>query len=120
MVDGEPPLMAFEGRLEECVLLVKHPLNETIHPWWAYGAFLELDAEMGPEFSEGAPLHDEKGKLTGYTHSLLKFVSNVFENVLWHNGDCLLIGVCGMFDFPSGTDIPTELFQTIPSTEDWA
>ena len=106
-------IVEFEGRLEDCVLLVKHPLNETIHPWYAHGKFKQWVDNYGE-----APLCGEDGQVIGYTSSLLRYVSNVFENLLWHEGDCLLMGVADV-NYYSGL-APIELFNTIPTGEDLA
>jgi len=104
-------IVEFEGRLEDCVLLVKHPLNETIHSWYAYGKFKQLVNNRGQ-----APLCGEDGQVIGHTSSLISYVSNVFENLLWHEGDCLLMGVADVNDYT--VKPPVELFKTITTMED--
>ncbi len=105
-------IVEFNGRLEDCVLLVKHPYVDSIHPWYANGAFIEFIAERGE-----APLGDERGRTVGYTRSLLRYVSNYFENLLFHEGECLLMGVAHIDEFT--TPPPTKLFQNITTMEDW-
>jgi hypothetical protein len=109
--NGNSTIIEFEGRLEDCVLLVKHPLNETIHSWYAYGKFKQWVDNQGQ-----APLCGGEGEVIGHTSSLISFVSNVFENLLWHEGDCLLMGVADVNDY--SVQPPIELFKTIPTTED--
>ena len=104
-------IVEFEGKLEDCVLLVKHPHNETIHPWYAYGKFKQHVDNQG-----NAPLCGEDGQTIGSTSSLISFVSNVFENLLWHEGDCLLMGVADVNNY--SVQPPVELFQTITTMED--
>ena len=105
MVNGESPIIEFQGHLEDCVLLVKHPLNDTIHPWWAYGKFVNIMTS-----TKGVPLFNEDGE-EGYTHSLLEFVTNRFENHLWYEGECLLMGVAHLDSFDETP--PIELFRSI-------
>ena len=76
---NDEEVIMFEGELEKCVLLVKHPMKDTIHPWWAYGRFNTL-LSLNPE---GVPLQDERGHVTGHTTSLLKYVSNQYEHFLF-------------------------------------
>ena len=109
----EEEAIQFEGELEKCVLLVKHPMKDTIHPWWPYGRFLSL-LDIHPE---GAPLEDERGNIIGYTNSLLKYVDNQYENFLFDKGQCLLMGVAHLDNF-GDTVPPTMLFKTIPTKED--
>lgn len=96
--------LEFRGRLEDCVLLVKHPLNETIHPWWPAGMF-----HVGIDYL------DEDGNTTGTCKSLFEFVSNRLEYSLYHDGECLLMGVGHIDEFP---DCPVSLFKNY-CTVDW-
>ena len=110
MVDDETPIIEFQGKLEDCVLLVKHPLNESIHSWYPHGKFTEWLWTDGK-----APLYGEDGQTTGYTSNLLSYVSSVFENLLHYQGESLLMGVAHIDTYP--TFPPTELFTT---TKDYA
>mgnify|MGYP003682216675 CR=1 FL=1 len=103
-------IVEFEGRLEDCVLLVKHPLNETIHPWYAYGKFKQWIDRRGE-----APLCGKDGQEIGRTSALISYVSNVFENLLWYEGDCLLMGVTDVNNYT--VQPPVELFQTITTMD---
>ena len=96
--------LEFRGRLEDCVLLVKHPLNETIHPWWPAGMFYV-----------GIDYFDEEGNTTGACKSLFEFVSNCLDTILYHDGECLLMGVGHIDEFP---DCPVSLFKNY-CTVDW-
>lgn len=104
-------IVEFEGRLEDCVLLVKHPLNETIHPWHAYAKFKQWIDNEGR-----APVYGDEGEVLYHTSSLISYVSGVFENLLWYQGDCLLMGVADVNDYT--VQPPVELFHTITTMED--
>ena len=105
-------IVEFNGRLEDCVLLVKHPYVDSIHPWYANGAFKKFLSERGQ-----APLTNERGRTVGHTRSLLRYVSNYFENLLFHEGECLLMGVAHIDEYT--TPPPIQLFQNITTREDW-
>ena len=118
MVEEEHPHIQFEGRLEDCVLLVKHPLADTMHAWWPYAKFVQMCNHPLHGKDGAAPLCNEDGLLIGHTHSLLKFVSNHLEQSLWHEGECLLMGVAHIDSF--GGLAPVELFTSFPISEDWS
>ena len=109
MVEDETPIIEFQGKLEDCVLLVKHPLNESIHSWYAYGKFaewLELEGQ--------APLYDEDGQIIGHTSNLLYYVSSVYENLLHYEGESLLVGVADIDTY--SVRPPTDLFTSVAKT----
>ena len=91
------------NELDYCVLIVKHPLAETLHPWWPAGMF-----------HVGIPAFDKDGLPVGVCNSLYEFVSNRLEYSLFHNGECLLMGVGHIDDFP---DCPVALFKNYGSIE---